>query len=111
MHEDLNTFLTTHTLLNSTNCTDQDGLPQPSGWPLDLRYATGISIVELERRLPNGSYMSAEFIKSPEFAERHSAAVSGLKVPKGTSPGTLQHMTAVLQHDGYWCHDGRIARN
>ena len=64
-----------------------DGTPGTSGWPLDLRYATGISMVELERRLPNGSYMSAEFVRSPEFASRHRAAVAALSEGRGTPPG------------------------
>lgn len=69
-----------------------DGTPSSSGWPLDLRYATGISIIELERRLPNGSYMSTEFIKSPEFADRHRASVAALRVGKGVPPGAhLSH--------------------
>lgn len=73
-----------------------EGTPSASGWPLDLRYATGISIMELERRLPNGSYMSTEFIKSPEFADRHRAAVAALRVGKGTAPGTRLRFMARL---------------
>ena len=75
------------TLRGCVHVLPSDGTPSASGWPLDLRYATGISIIELERRLPNGAYMSAEFIKSPEFAERHMAAVAALHVGKGTPPG------------------------
>lgn len=64
-----------------------DGAPSATGFPVDLRYATGISMVELERRLPNGSYMSAEFVRSPEFMARHAAAIRALRVGKGTPPG------------------------
>lgn len=46
-----------------------DGEPstEACGWPLSLRYATGLSIIELERKLFNGTYLSPDFFRSPEF--------------------------------------------
>ena len=74
-----------------------DGAPCSTGFPLDLRYATGLSMVELERRLPNGSYMSAEFVRSPEFMARHTAAVAALRQGRGTPPGLLSPGTRAVE--------------
>ena len=74
-----------------------DGQPDAAGFPMDLRYATGISIVELERRLPNGSYMSAEFVRSAEFEALHRGAVEALRVGRGTPPGLVNPGTRALE--------------
>ena len=66
-----------------------DSEPTSSGWPLDLRYATGITIVELERRLFNGTYLSADFFRSPEFKARRDAVLAEMSVPKGAPPGLI----------------------
>lgn len=62
-------------------------LPCETGWPLDLRYATGVSIVEIERTLPNASYLSAEMVRSREFSARLQAAIMQLHEERGTAPG------------------------
>ena len=74
-----------------------DEPPSATGFPLDLRYATGVSIIELERRLPNGSYMSAEFVRSGEFEARNRAALEALRVGRGTPPGLVSPGTRALE--------------
>jgi hypothetical protein len=64
-------------------------LPRDSGWPLDLRYASGLTLVEIERTLPNGSYLSIEMIKSPEFSRRMQAAVREVHQEHGAPPGLI----------------------
>ena len=63
--------------------------PSKSGWPLSLRYATGLTIVELERRIFNGTYLSADFFRSPEFRARADAALAELAKPRGCAPGLI----------------------
>lgn len=64
-----------------------DAQPRESGWPLDLRYATGVTIVELEHRVASGAYLSPEFFRSEECRARFDAAVRELRMPRGTPPG------------------------
>jgi 8-oxo-dGTP pyrophosphatase MutT (NUDIX family) len=63
--------------------------PSESGWPLDLRYATGITLVEIERILPNQTYASIELFKSPEFGKRMQAAMRELHEETGSPPGLV----------------------
>lgn len=63
--------------------------PSESGWPLDLRYATGVTLVEIERILPNQTYASIELFKSPEFGRRMQAAVRELHEEAGSPPGLV----------------------
>ena len=64
-----------------------EGEPGESAWPLDLQYATGLTAVELERRLRNSTYMSIEFIQSEEFSKAAADAIRKLSMPYGTPPG------------------------
>jgi len=74
-----------------------DGQPDAAGFPMDLRYATGVSIVELERRLQNGSYMSSEFVRSSEFDALHRMALEKMHIPQGTPPGLMNPGTRALE--------------
>ena len=75
---------------------DPDGAPPPSGWPLSLQYATGISKIEVDRRLLHGAYMSVDFVKSPEFSARAADAVRRLSQPQGVPPGLVNPGTSAL---------------
>lgn len=65
------------------------GKPSESGWPLCLRYASGITLVEIERILPNQTYASIELFKSAEFGKRMQAAIRELHEESGTPPGLV----------------------
>lgn len=70
--------------------------PRDTGWPLDMRYCTGLTLVELERKLPNHSYMSVEFIRSQEFQERVRGVEAALRAEAGTPPGLLMPGNSAL---------------
>ena len=84
-----NCFSDGRTIRGLVHLMKSKGKPAESGWPLSLRYACGLTLVEIERVLPNHTYASIELFKSPEFGRRMQAAIRELHEEFGTAPGLV----------------------
>ena len=70
--------------------------PNESAWPLTLHYATGVTVLELERKLRDNMYMSIEFFESEVFNNRFKEILKTFKKPNGTPPGLVNAATTAL---------------
>lgn len=62
-------------------------LPDDTGDPLHLGYGKGISLVEVRARMEDGTFLSRNFVDTPEFQKRLRDAEDALKEPSGSPPG------------------------
>lgn len=84
-----NCFYDGRTARGAVHLLKSKSKPTESGWPLSLRYASGVTLVEIERVLPNHTYASIELFKSAEFGRRMQAAIRELHEESGTPPGLI----------------------
>lgn len=84
-----NCFYDGRTVRGAVHLMKSKAKPGESGWPLSLRYATGLTLVEIERVLPNHTYASIELFKSQEFSKRMQAAIRELHEEEGVAPGLV----------------------
>jgi len=73
-----------------------DDTPGVSGFPVRSRNTVGMSLQEIEKRLPSSAFISVDFLRSPEFTAYVNEAVETLSRPAGTPPGLINPGTPAM---------------